>query len=220
MNIDQEVAKKVLQIVDAGLVQGMGVPIPGKMCVEAAVCFAMGLEHSDNPPCVGYQVRKFKIELNDSNWSSNDARAKGMRKLAIAQLGSDQLDQHEFVINLLKQVNKILIPRLFRKMASFLPQDQYKFLKAADRCEQEATAEAASLAYDVTNYVACGGNILDAVVAVSVDVAASVDVDAARASFAARAAVDDEFLNMSADIALNILIQMKSPGCEFLYLCD
>jgi hypothetical protein len=47
------------------------------MCVEAAVCYALGLPHSDNPPCVGYAVRQYKIRLNDSNWSSNEARAKG-----------------------------------------------------------------------------------------------------------------------------------------------
>lgn len=51
MEITREIAVKVLETVDAGLVKGMGSPIPGSMCVEAAVCFAMGLPHSDEPGC-------------------------------------------------------------------------------------------------------------------------------------------------------------------------
>lgn len=89
MELNEAVARKVLETVDAGLSSGLGVQKPGKMCVEAAVCYALGLPHGDNPPCVGVAVRAFKIRLNDSGWSSPEARAKGMRKLAIAQLGSD-----------------------------------------------------------------------------------------------------------------------------------
>lgn len=47
-----DIARKVLQTIDAGLVKGAGVPEPGKMCVEAAVCYGMGLPHGDNPTCV------------------------------------------------------------------------------------------------------------------------------------------------------------------------
>ena len=46
-------ARKVLKTVDAGLCSGKGVPEPGKMCIEAAVCYAFGLPHGDEPPCVG-----------------------------------------------------------------------------------------------------------------------------------------------------------------------
>ena len=52
MEITQEIAAKVLEIVDAGLVGGVGKPVPGQMCVEAAVCYAMGLPHGDEPTCV------------------------------------------------------------------------------------------------------------------------------------------------------------------------
>src|SRR5690349_4673650 len=97
MNLNEDVAKKVLETVDAGLCRGMGEPVPGQMCVEAAVCYALGLPHSDNPPCVGEAIRSFKIQLNDSCWSSNAARAKGMRRVAVAQLGSIEVDQVAFV---------------------------------------------------------------------------------------------------------------------------
>jgi len=104
--INEEISKKVLEVVDAGLSCGKGEPEPGKMCVEAAVCYALGLPHSDNPPCVGNAVRSFKIGLNDSRWSSNQARAKGMRRIALAQLGSDILDQNEFYRRLAEETMK------------------------------------------------------------------------------------------------------------------
>lgn len=92
----REQAARILGIVDKGLVSGLGQPIPGDMCIEAAVCFALGLPHGDNPPCVGEEVRKCKITLNDEPWTSNAARAKGMRAVAIAQLGSNTIDQQVF----------------------------------------------------------------------------------------------------------------------------
>ena len=95
--VTEELSRKVLEVVDAGLVSGMGKPEPGKMCVEAAVCYAMGLPHSDEPTCVSPALRKLKIRLNDSNWSDDAARTKGLRRLAIAQLGSaGVLDDAEF----------------------------------------------------------------------------------------------------------------------------
>ena len=88
MEMTREIAAKVVEVVDAGLVNGVGKPIPGQMCVEAAVCFAMGLPHGDTPSCVSPALRRLKIGLNDRNWSSNQARSKGLRRLAVAQLGS------------------------------------------------------------------------------------------------------------------------------------
>jgi hypothetical protein len=81
-------AVKVLEVVNAGLCYGLGDPEPGKMCVEAAVCYAMGESHSDSPSCVAADVIQAKINLNDAGWSSDKARANGLRRVAIAQLGS------------------------------------------------------------------------------------------------------------------------------------
>ena len=78
IEITQAIATKVLETVDAGLCSGVGKPILGKMCVEAAVCYALGLPHGDDPDCVALALRAFKIKLNDKIWSSNEARAKGL----------------------------------------------------------------------------------------------------------------------------------------------
>jgi hypothetical protein len=96
--INELSVQRILETVDAGLVCGMGVPIPGQMCVEAAVCYGLNLPHGDDPLCVASAVRELKIMLNDSSWSSNAARAKGLRRLAIAQLGTrENFDMITFV---------------------------------------------------------------------------------------------------------------------------
>jgi hypothetical protein len=86
--ITKALAIRVLNVVDAGLVDGVGDPEPGKMCVEAAVSYAMGEPHTDRPTCVHPRLRQFKIWLNDGPWDSDLARTKGLREIAIAQLGS------------------------------------------------------------------------------------------------------------------------------------
>src|SRR5271166_4432499 len=97
MIITSEIAKKVIETVDAGLCSGLGKPIPGKMCVEAAVCYALGLP-GDAPICISRALRMLNMRLNDSCWSSNAARASGLRKLSILQLGSNgELDDIAFV---------------------------------------------------------------------------------------------------------------------------
>jgi hypothetical protein len=138
-------ARKVLSVVDAGLCSGKGVPEPGKMCVEAAVCFALGLPHSDDPPCVGKAVREFKIQLNDSSWSSDKARARGLRRLAIAQLGSDSLNQTEFVTKLQEATIRQVVPRALRHAAECHQQQVHKdALEAAAKvCADEGTESAA-----------------------------------------------------------------------------
>jgi hypothetical protein len=100
--ITQELALKVLDIVDQGLTKGLGHHRPGMMCVEAAVCYALGLPHSDAPPCVDAEVRSRKISLNDRpGWRNKKNRAAGMRRLAVAQLGTGNnphFDSNEFCL--------------------------------------------------------------------------------------------------------------------------
>lgn len=51
----------------------------GQVCIEAAICETLGMAHGDEPGCVAKTVREFKIALNDCDWSSPAARAKGLR---------------------------------------------------------------------------------------------------------------------------------------------
>src|SRR5262249_19179917 len=64
----------------------------------AAVAMAVGDRHHDAPVCVNTQLAKIKISLNDCrSWRNNKNRGWGLRRLAIAQLGSrDELSDTRF----------------------------------------------------------------------------------------------------------------------------
>src|SRR5208283_4491357 len=147
--ITKAIARKVLKTVDAGLVSGVGIPVPGKMCVEAAVCYALGLPHGDDPKCVAPALRALKIRLNDSDWSSPASRAAGMRRLAVAQLGSaDVLDEKEFTSRVVDYAIRVTTPKALRTAADITEDTRHRdaLRAAAKRCEDEGTRESADAA--------------------------------------------------------------------------
>src|SRR5208282_6286802 len=147
------IARKVLKTVDAGLVGRLGFPVPGQMCVEAAVCYALGLPHGDDPGCVAPALRALKIRLNDAVWSSDQARARGMRRLAVAQLGStDVLDETEFARRIADHAIRVSTPKAIRMAAMLVGEkDLDALLAAARRCEVEGSIDAADAAADAAN---------------------------------------------------------------------
>ena len=182
-----ETAQKVLDVVDAGLVSGVGKPVPGQMCVEAAVCYAMGLPHGDDPTCVSRALRSLKIKLNDSNWSSDTARAKGLRRLAVAQLGSrDVLDDREFAKHVAELAIRKQVPLALRAAASIQRNPTHKaaLLGAATKCEKEPTRQSALEAKRAAD--AAADDAAYAYAAYAAD-AAAYAADAAAAAAAARA---------------------------------
>src|SRR5271157_6118985 len=148
--ITEVIARKVLSTVDAGLVGGVGIRVPGQMCVEAAVCYALGLPHGDDPGCVAPALRALKIRLNDAVWSSNQARARGLRRLAVAQLGStDVLDETEFVRRIADHTIRVSAPKALMMAAMLIEEkDLDALLAAATRCEEEGSVDAANAAAD------------------------------------------------------------------------
>jgi hypothetical protein len=181
MKLTKATAQKILKVVDAGLSDGLGNPIPGEMCVEAAVCYALGLPHSDDPKCVSSALRSLKISLNDRAWSSPRARAKGLRRLAIAQLGTaDTLDDKAFLAHVVEITIKKIVPMALRSAIPLQKLDKHKeaMEAAAKRCESEGTKDAAKAAYAAAN---------DAYAANAAANAACV-ADAAKAAYAAASA--------------------------------
>lgn len=214
IQITEEVATKVLSIVDHGLSSGVGVPKPGWMCVEAAVCYALGLPHGDDPGCVAPSLRSLKIRLNDSNWSSNEARARGLRRLAVAQLGSkDALDEKEFVRRLIDYAIRISTPAALRSAASVCKDEKHKsaLCEAANKCEKEGTREAAREAREVARAAADY-----AYAAAAADDAAA----AYAAADAAKKSARDLSLAEYAEAVVQILIDLKAPGCQWLELTE
>ena len=224
--INESLAVRILSIVDKGLSKGLGNPVAGQMCVEAAVCFAMGLPHSDNPPCVGAAFRAVKIRLNDANWSSDAARAAGMRELSIVQLGTDKLDQVEFAKRVALATIKEILPIALKTA---------KLHSHAIACEQvvdliggKAAANAAAYAAaNATPYAAYAANAAayaaDAT-AYAADAADATAYAAANAAYAAAnaadAAVRDSVLSTAAKMIVRIAVQMGAEGAKFLHLCN
>jgi hypothetical protein len=101
--INDKTVKKLLSVIDKGLINGTGSK-PGQMCVENAVVYVMegganaprnedgfGSDDdlSDAPQCVAPYLAQEKIALNDNGlWGSDKSRGRGLRRAAIAQLGS------------------------------------------------------------------------------------------------------------------------------------
>ena len=216
--------KKYDDILSKGLSKGLG-NRESTMCIEAAICTVLDLPHSDNPQCVTNSVRAFKINLNDKNWSSNAARASGLRDLGLAQLGSlGVVNDKEFVTILSKKVIQILIPKLYRKLYP------NKFVDLVNACEilgdydsikklayaaAAAAANAAANADAAANAAAnAAGNAGDAAYSAAY-VAVDAAVDANAAAYAA-AAYADEYLILVANLALETLRELKSPGISLL----
>jgi hypothetical protein len=139
------------------------------MCVEAAVCYALGLPHGDDPGCVAQSIRSLKIQLNDATWSSPEVRARGLRRLGLAQLGSnDAFDEKEFVARVVHVMITKQVPAALRATASTHEDAEHQAAleAAAKRCESEA------------DYASC----------IDARSAATAACDATRAIVAAKAA--------------------------------
>ena len=240
--ITPELAAKVLAIVDAGLTNGIGDPEPGRMCVEAAVCYALGQPHGDNPSCVAPTLRSLNIRLSDSSWSSNKARANGLRRLALAQLGSvGHLDEKEFVGRVVKHALTKSVPLALRAAASVHEDVGHKgaLLHAAARCERDASPEAVREARKIATAAAAtaaAAAYADAAAAAAYAAAATAATAYAATAYAATAAAAatvyaatayaatakkaarDEVLSDYAEEVVQILVEMKAPGCQFLNL--
>jgi hypothetical protein len=130
--VTEEITRNLLKVVDVGLVRGLGTSVPGAMCVEAAVCYALGEDHSDTPTCVAPWVRNIKITLNDCLWPSDKARARGLRRVAVAQLGSKgKVSELKFVRTLRLIILQEFLPKLLKtlKMSCGLSKEGVEFIK-------------------------------------------------------------------------------------------
>ena len=199
LTITESLIRKLLATVDVGLHAGLGVPEPGNMCVEAAIAFALGEPHGDGPTCVHPVVRAGNIILSDCAWSSDLARANGMRRVAIAQLGSTEIDYIKYVTLLAQYTQDEIVP-LAAASASAAKYAKYaaKYAKyAAKYAQYDQYAQYAQYAAASAQYAA----------------------QYAAASAAASAA-QDAALRLSAELMVRALQECGSPGCGWLWLCE
>jgi len=162
--------------------------------------------------------------LNDSSWSSPEARAGGLGGLGLAQVGSrEAVDDKEFAKRIMERTIKSIIPRMLRK---FFPFNE-DCLKAADKCESLGTEEAVWAAERASRemrdtwklwvvWEATDAAKWAASEAASWEPWKRASASARTATWAAVAAGDDSFLILAANIALSVLRELKSPGIQLL----
>lgn len=242
MDITKELAEKVLQVVDQGLIAGLGQPVPGQMCVEAAVCYAMGLPHSDKPTCVDQYLSHLKIQLNDSRiWTSNKARAKGLRRLAIVQLGTkDCLDIHIFLDLVLEHVIKNMVPHavsdeFFTKMGFSKALCEY-----FDLVDTEPFTKGVDGIGDSLSYVSLSESAITSVIQ-SLGAAIKVEHPLVKIEYLLSPVLSlvhynrtinyigslldiansrEKLLSEFCEAVVQILVKMGTPGSKFLYLTE
>ena len=144
----EEKRRRITEVVSHGLVVGTGRPVPGELCLEAAICLALGLRHGAQPPCIAEADRRFAIALNDAPWSSPMARAAGMLPLGLAQLGTAGTDRREWVRRVVEGTTRRVLPIALRAAAVEHPVLTDRYEREGSRVEEPAAwaAEAESAA--------------------------------------------------------------------------
>lgn len=191
VKITRALAQNVLATIDAGLVRGLGEPVPGKMCVEAAVCYGLGLPHGDDPGCVATSLRVLQTRLNDAGWSSPIARAQGLRRLGVAQLGSKGvLDEDEFIRRTVRLAITKQVPAAVHALARVHPDPMHQagLAIAAERCERDGDYASCVVARDLARLAQADGHFRRSHDRSAAAIAFAADHAADAASSAARAA--------------------------------
>ena len=198
--LNVELAQKLLCVVDAGLPSGLGKARPGQMCLEAAICYVLGEPHGDSPSCVHPVMRGHHIRLNDARWSTDTARAAGLRDLSVAQLGSQTVDAQKWLAYVIEQTIRRIVPRAMRAAASMQKEPHKSAMEAAAlRCEQEGTREASLNARVVA--IAAADAAANAAAAADAAANAAANADAAAANADAVANADAANAAANADAA-------------------
>ena len=191
-----EQRQRLVEIVNAGLISGLGTPRAGSLCVEAAVCLALGEAHSDRPSCVAEPDREFAIRINDAPWSSPEARAQALLPLALAQLGTAGTDRSAWVQALTLGTVTRVLPIALRAAG---------LTEHADRCSQAKTLEEANRYADAAAAAAAARY---AVADAAADARAAARAADAAANAAYAVAVADAAADAARDDVLRLAVQI------------
>ncbi len=224
--IDEKFASKVLGIVDKGLSYGLGMPETGKMCVEAAVAFASGEDHNDHPTCVDESLANIKINMNDElDWKDNKDRAKGLRRVAIAQLGSaGRFDSEKFTAEL----NKLAGPYQLAAAKKRAIDESKGTLDDSNESLAEHKSELKRIARQIASIKKAIAKLkkaksLKAAVLqgyksqAALDNSSSIGVDLAQ-QIEQSGVNGNKACHIAAELVTKALVKLKIPGTKYLYL--
>ena len=214
--ITTEIRDRLTTAITPGLVSGLGQPEPGQMCVEAAICWALGESHGDRPTCVAAPDRDCAIAINDSAWSSPAIRAKHMLPLALAQLGTAGTDRTAWEARVIEGTIRRVLPLSLRAAARVHPDATHAaaLIAAADRCDADGTREAARSAYNAAYAVSYASSYAASYAVAAANAAyAAYAADAANAAsyavaVAAAAYADDDAAAYAADLVLSTAVSV------------
>lgn len=210
--ITKEVVDKINRLLDKGLTCGLGIPKPGKMCVEAAICYAFGEPHDDRPRCVAGFVSRIKITLNDlPEWGNKKNRAEGLRRAAIAQLGSKGVVDEKVLSHYLffGAIQKVL-PIALRSIGEFKLAAQAEKVNT-DKRVFELSAAVRSLAHSLYPVILSNHIHSDAYDLYTLNFMTRELVERAKSK-----AIKLLLLQTAAEVLVQALIKCKSPGAKFL----
>jgi hypothetical protein len=173
--ITEELARKVLAIIDKELSEPLFEPRTVFVSAERPLCDVLGRPRpspsSDGLGWVSPALRTLTGCLHGCRWTSSKVRAEGLRRLALAQLGSHALDDREFARRVAQLTIRTVLPRALRAVAAALelaPTEGARksakkearreakreaLLAAAERCEREGSRDAANAAEAAANAV-------------------------------------------------------------------
>lgn len=198
----EQQTRRFLSLLEHGLSSGLGQSEPGKMCIEACWCVALDMPHGDNPgeDCVLPFFREQKININDfKGWSSPKARAEGMRQIGVAQVGSGDIDPIVAESSFKHNLNRFVLPFLIKQHLIKEPTNEF-LLKQQELLKVASTKKEFKKirinCYNCYNYYYYYYNY--------------------NYYYYNR----DEFALLLCKALLETLIECKSPGCQYLWLCD
>jgi hypothetical protein len=169
--ITEELARKVLAIIDKELSEPLFQPRIAFVSVEGPLCDVLSRPRpSPSSDGLGWASPALRILtgcLHECRWTSSKARAEGLRRLALAQLGSHALDDREFARRVAEMTIRTVLPRALRAVAAALELEPKKgakkearrvakrdaLLAAAERCKREGSRDAANAAEAAANAV-------------------------------------------------------------------
>lgn len=154
MEVTETLVRNLIATINPGLARFCNKENPQDKDLRAAIVAALGAEAYWLNSLISPAVAAF--DLCDANWSTDQARAKGLMRLAVAQLGSyGALDQSGFVHNVVNIATIHMLPKALRQVAGVLvsPSLRHELEYAADNCECLPELDAAIAAAYATTKV-------------------------------------------------------------------
>lgn len=232
MKIKEEKVKELIKTIDAGLCYGLGKPRAGEMCVMHAISVIIeGREYDDAPECVNDDISDFDIALNDQPWSSNKARAKGMKREAVAKLGSTEINGDKWLRDVMSaalvDINAIPIKlKTYLKTSKYLPKPLELYIKhLIDEFEYEKVVPLGknwSKVIDdiISNFVLLECGQLEDFFDDIQDTGNGRSVVDFLLDLYPKTKTKDKAYKWLSNIAADVCVKHKTEGSKFLYLLD